>query len=386
MKFSIRLFLALAILVVYYSCKKDQTLPHNNKPAKSEQAILDEYLNLPVIAFNYSPSLPDYFNNQFVKIQDNTPLSNPATDWGATLGRVLFYDKQVSMNRTTSCASCHKQEFGFTDTAQFSPGFNGGHTKRHSMALVNAKFYSDGRYFWDERAATLEDQVLKPMQDPVEMGMVLDTLVNRVQSSEYYPILFKRAFGSGTVTTENIAKALAQFIRSMVSYQSRYDEGVIATGNRLVNFPNFTTEENQGKNIYMSHQTFACFSCHNTDVFNADNPRNNGITFDNNDSGIYIHTKDPRDIGKFKAPSLKNVALRGRYMHDGSVAGLDAVIFHYNVGIQPNPQLDSHLKDIHGNPLSLNLSAAEAEALKAFLQTLTDTKIIADEKFGNPFK
>jgi cytochrome c peroxidase len=388
MKFSLRIFLFCSVLIVYYSCKKDQALPHDKKPVnKTEQQVLDEFLNLPVNPFNYaSPALPAFFNNQFIRIQDNTPATNPVTDWGATLGRILFYDKQVSMNRTTACASCHKQEFGFTDTAQFSPGFNGGHTRRHSMSLVNARYYINGRFFWDERASTLEEQVLMPMQDVVEMGMQLDTLVKRIQTTSYYPILFNRAFGTGTVTTENIAKALAQFIRSMVSFQSKYDEGLVLTNNRNANFPNFTAMENQGKTIFMSHPTFACFSCHNTDVFIADNPRNNGTTIDNNDSGIYKHTLDPNDIGKFKTPSLKNVLLRGRYMHDGSISGIDAVLAHYNFNVKPNPALDFHLKDNSGVPLSLNLMPVEMDALKAFLETLTDHKIITDEKFSNPFK
>lgn len=355
-------------------------------PEADRYEILSRHLKIPASPFNYEhPALPDFFNNQFVRFQDNTPASNPITNWGATLGRVLFYDTRLSINHRISCASCHKQEFGFTDTAQFSTGFMGGFTKRHSMALVNAKYYSNGRFFWDERAASLEEQVLTPIQDQVEMGMRLDTLVARLQATEFYPILFQYAFGTGTITSENIAKALAQFVRSMVSYQSKYDVGRNLSPDREANFSNFTSEENRGKDIFMKSLPINCFGCHNTDVFIADNPRNNGTHADNKDVGIFIHTNDVLDLGKFKAPSLKNVALRGRYMDDGSIQGLSGVIDHYNQAILANPNLDPHIKDTLGKPARMHLSPAEVQALKAFLETLTDYEIIRDEKFRSPF-
>src|SRR5690606_13559187 len=126
--------------------------------------------------------------NQFIQIVDNTPADNPVTDWGATLGRVLFYDKNLSLNNTISCASCHHQQFGFTDTAILSIGFEGGHTQRHAMALTNARYYLNGRFFWDERAASLEQQVLMPVQDTVEMGMTIPQVIQRLNTKPYYPI------------------------------------------------------------------------------------------------------------------------------------------------------------------------------------------------------
>jgi cytochrome c peroxidase len=253
------------------------------------------------------------------------------------------------------------------------------------MALANATYYINGRFFWDERAATLEEQVLTPVQDSVEMGMRLDTLVARLQSTEFYPILFKYAFGTSTITSDRIAKALAQFVRSMVSYRSRYDEGRNITPDRDTPFANFTAEENLGKHLFMRSIAVNCFGCHNTDAIITDNPRNNGTSLTNDDVGVFIHTGDPMDKGKFKASSLKNVALRGRYMHDGKLAGLDAVLNHYNTGIKANPNLDPHLKDGNGNPARLNLTPAELAALKAFLNTLTDHELINDVKFSSPF-
>ena len=149
------LLTVLASLMLMSSCKEEPSFI-------SDEEILRVHLNLPSQVANYSsPQLPVFFNDQFITIQNNTPTTNPTTNWGATLGRVLFYDKQLSKNNTISCASCHQQGHGFADTAQLSIGFTGGNTHRHSMALTNAVYYSSGRFFWDERAATLEEQVLQ---------------------------------------------------------------------------------------------------------------------------------------------------------------------------------------------------------------------------------
>ena len=157
---------------------------------------------------------------------DNTPATNPITNAGATLGRVLFYDRFLSANNTTSCGSCHLQQLGFSDLNPVSKGFQGGFTKRHSMGLSNAKFYQRGHFFSDERAATLEDLVLQPIQDPIEMGNNLSTLIPQMAQTTYYPGLFQAAFGTPDITPDRMASALAQFIRSMVSYQSKYDQGI----------------------------------------------------------------------------------------------------------------------------------------------------------------
>ena len=241
--------LLVGLIILAASCNK-----HKDPEAENAE-LLSKYLNIPATPYNYAhPALPAFFRDQFVTIQDNTPADNKITDWGATLGRVLFYDKRLSRNLSISCASCHNQQFGFTDTAQFSKGFDGGLTRRHSMALANATYYMNGRFFWDERAATLEEQVLTPVQDSVEMGMRLDSLAARLQATAFYPVLFKYAFGSATVTSENISKALAQFVRSMVSYQSKYDEGRKLVDDRETDFPNYTAEENLGKEIFMKNK------------------------------------------------------------------------------------------------------------------------------------
>jgi cytochrome c peroxidase len=376
--FSLLSFLAA---VLFSSCKE--------KPSFiSDAAILRAHLNVSAEVANYSsPQLPNFFKNQFVAIQNNTPVNNPTTDWGATLGRVLFYDQQLSKNNTISCASCHQQSHGFADTSRFSTGFTGGTTARHTMALANAVYYINGRFFWDERAATLEEQVLQPIEDPIEMGMTMPEVIERINRTEYYPILFENAFGSREVSDDKIARALAQFVRSMVSYDSKYDEGRSMVSERTIDFPNFSQEENAGKKIFMSNTKVNCFGCHNTDVFIGDNARNNALYERNTDEGIYTHTQNDLDKGKFKTPSLKNIAVRGRFMHDGSLTSLDQVIEHYNSGIRANANLDPHLVDVATRtPVKMGLTALEKSQLKAFLETLTDYTLLSDEKFSDPFK
>jgi len=356
-------------------------------------------LNLPAIPLDYSVNLPPHFLNNApgplptsINGLDNTPADNPITNAGATLGRVLFYDVNLSQNRTISCASCHQAGNGFSDPNTLSFGFEGGHTRRHSMTLINARYYQRGRFFWDERAATLEEQVLMPFQDPVEMGLTLTTLVDRVNEQYYYPSLFTDAFGSSTVTTDRIAKAIAQFVRSIVSYDSKYDTGRAQVNGPGAPFPNFTAQENQGKQLFF--QTIpngggACFACHTTEAFVSANPgpQNNGIdnvsttdfgageTFPNN--SIFQ--------GRFKTTTLRNIELTAPYMHDGRFQTLEQVIDHYNTNIQPHPTLSAALSDANNNPIQLNFTATQKAALVAFMRTLTDASVATAEKWSNPF-
>ncbi len=377
-----RHFVIISILtLVFVACaKRPEPGPFSNP--------LDEYLNLPPKPFNYAnPNLPAHITNDpGILAADNMPFTNPITDDGATLGWVLFYDKNLSKNKTIACASCHKQENAFADPLVLSDGFKGGKTARHSMGLTNARFYENGRFFWDERALTLEQQVLLPMQDSVEMGMTLDSVVARVSNLPYYPTLFANAFGDETVTTDRISKALAQFIRSIVSYQSKYDEGRALVANPGLPFPNFTAQENQGKNIFLNPNLGRCAACHGTEGFVAPGPRNNGLDFTSTDLGVGGITNNPGQIGLFKAPSLRNIALRAPYMHDGRFMTLEQVVEHYSTGVKNHPNLSAPLRDPGNNVRLLNLSVADKAALVAFLNTLTDPVLVGDEKFRNPFK
>lgn len=313
-----------------------------------------------------------------VTATDNTPPDNPVSDAGATLGRVLFYDRRLSINDRVSCASCHQQQFGFSDTLRLSRGFLGGQTGRHSMGLANARFYQRGRFFWDERAATLEAQVLQPIQDPTEMGMPLDVLVAKLSLTSFYPPLFTAAFGSPDVTADRIARALAQFVRSMVSGDATFDQ-VFAGGAMPPNFAGVLTSEE-----LLGHQVFTgprggCSRCHTTLAQVSDNVHNTGLDAQPADPGA--------GQARFKSPSLRNVAVRPPYMHDGRFRTLEEVVEFYNSGVQLTPGLDPRLltPPPNGQPVRLNLTAEEKAALVAFLRTLTDQAFLTNPKFSSPF-
>ena len=340
---------------------------------------------LPAALYNYArPELPFFYLQPGVANLDNTPSFNLVSDEGATLGRVLFYDTALSRNRTLACGSCHRPETGFADAAALSQGFAGGFTRRHSMGISNARYYRSGRFFWDERAQSLEAQVLMPIQDGVEMGLTLDQLVERVSAAPYYAALFQAAFGDPRIDVDRISRALAQFVRSLVSYRSRYDAGRALVASNNQPFPNFSDEENLGKQVYFDGGRTGCNTCHGGDAFIAPGPRNNGLDATTTDAGVGGVTGQARDAGRFKVPSLRNVGLRAPYMHDGRFATLEEVVEHYNSGVQNHPNLDNPLRR-NGGVRRLNLSDEEKRALVAFLHTLSDYELALDPKFANPF-
>jgi cytochrome c peroxidase len=342
---------------------------------------------LPTVADNYSIlNLPAHLLVPIITGQNNTPANNPVTDAGATLGRVLFYDTRLSANNSISCSSCHQPEHGFSDPRPLSTGFEGGLTDRNSMGLTSAKFYPRGSFFWDERAATLEDQVLQPIQNSVEMGMTLPALVTKLSAETYYAQLFTAAFGNATITSDRISRALAQFVRSIVSSNTKYDAGVAS------NFANFTAEENLGRQIFTGQVGNAtCLACHGTDNFVPGNLNNNGIENPSIDRGVGAITGNPADNGKFKTNSLRNIGLTAPYMHDGRFATLEQVVEFYNSGVTAHPNLSAPLRNPPGSPGAgqprrLNLTAAQKSALVAFLNTLTDTTVTTDPRFADPFR
>lgn len=351
-------------------------------------STVESALLLPTTAFNYAaPVLPLSFTVNPILAQDNTPLTNLTTDVGATLGRVLFYDKRLSTNQTVSCSSCHQQAHGFSDPRKLSVGFNGGLTGRNSMGLSHARWYQRRHFFWDERANTLEDQVLQPIQNATEMGMTLAALTNRLAAEPYYTNLFAKTFGSAAVTSDRISRALAQFVRSIVSVQSKYDTGVAS------NFANFTPQENLGRQIFLGQVGNAtCAACHGTDNF-VPGPalNNNGLEFPYVDLGVGGITGNPADNGKFKVPSLRNIELTAPYMHDGRFATLEEVVEFYDHGVVDNPNLSPPLRlpPPPGQPVGpvrrLNLTPQQKAALVAFLKTLTDAKLATDVKYSDPF-
>jgi cytochrome c peroxidase len=350
-------------------------------PVRTADQPAARKLHLPEQPYRYADlDLPVHFKTDFVRRFDNTPDNNPVTDAGATLGRVLFYDTRLSANNKISCGSCHVQKNAFTDPNRFSKGFAGKLTDRHAMSLVNLRYQPRGRFFWDERATDLEAAVLLPIQSKVEMGQDLTRLVELVSKDENYPELFQRAFGDGKVTSERIGKALAQFLRSIVSCRSKYDEGMAQAASARDDFPNFSAQENRGKALFLS----SCAVCHlpKADVsFLMLTAANNGLDGDykNSDGGVGDITLNPRDIGRFKSPSLRNVERTAPYMHDGRLATLDAVIDHYSKDVKPHPNLDPRVR-------RLNFTDSEKAALIVFLKTLTDDRFLTDPKFSDPFR
>jgi cytochrome c peroxidase len=334
--------------------------------------------------FNYAnQSFPDYIT------KDNTD-GNPIDDKTATLGRVLFYDKNLSSDGTIACASCHFQARAFGDPNVLSSGVN-GLTSRHSPRLVNPRFSREAHFFWDERAETLEDQTTMPIQDHIEMGYSgtngdpsLDDLINHLEGIEYYSTLFEFAFGDTEITENRMQLALAQFIRSIQSFDSRFDEGLMQVNNTIEPFPNFTLQENRGKELFIN--SIGCVNCHIPPEFS--------ITIHSLNNGVINVAGMPGeiDLTNTRPPSLRDLvnpdgSLNSPLMHNGSFTNLLDVVNHYN-DIPNNPDntnLDTRLLDKNGEPQQLNLTEEQKQDLIAFLGTLTGSDIYTNEKWSDPF-
>jgi cytochrome c peroxidase len=358
------------------------------------EAAFGNTINLNNLANYSNQAIPTYIT------KDNT-AGNPITDKGATLGRVLFYDKNLSSTNTISCASCHKQADAFSDASVASTGVNGT-TSRHAMRLINSRFSVERKFFWDERAATLEIQTTQPIQNHAEMGFSgtngdqsITDLTAKLGAIGYYKELFKFVYGDEQVTEARIQTALAQFIRSIQSFDSKYDAGRALVANDAQPFTNFTAQENQGKNIFLTPPVFdasgnrtsggfGCAGCHAAPEFDIDpNTKNNGII--GNISGIGI------DITNTRAPSLRDLVkadgtINGPMMHTGVFTSLQTVIGHYgNINIAPgNTNLDPRLMP-NGFGQQLNVTATEVNATIAFIKTLSGTNVYVDSKWSSPF-
>lgn len=309
------------------------------------------------------------------------PKDNLTTVEGALLGRFLFYDKKLSVNNSISCASCHVQAHGFSDPRQYSEGAFGQKTRRHSMALVNVAFNPYTRFFWDGRAKTLEEQVLHPIRDPVEMAYSVAEVEKRLRADPRYPELFEAAFGDSRIDSVRIAKALAQFVRTLISFNSRYDRWVqgLATLDSM---------ELQGLQLIQDNYKGDCFHCHNAEdrLFSNYQFLNNGLDYESQwtDMGLFEVTGNPNDRAKFKVPTLRNIAVTAPYMHDGRFATLDQVLVdHYLSGGKISPTIDP-MMEYAG--IGLNLSPNDVVAIKKFLHTLTDSTFLSNPEFSDPFK
>jgi cytochrome c peroxidase len=361
------------------------TLTSCKKPLHSDVENYTAEPNLPAQPYDYSSS-----NNDAL----------------ATLGRVLFFDKKLSLNNSISCASCHQQSKAFCDNLQFSKGLEDKLTGRNSPTI----FAKQGRMFWDGRAQNITDLVLKPVTNHVEMKIIdLEALAKRLQNVSYYPELFNKAFGSSEVSVGGLQSALAEFVKNFNFSHNKFN-GV------KVGADHYTNLELQGKNLFEGKAL--CANCHHLDGGNGygttDQEHNIGLDLTYADNGIGEMTKKAEDNGKFMVPALLNIEFTAPYMHDGRFKTLEEVVEHYNSGVQDHPNLDLNLRDFsdlmnmsfnellaiydtnHNNtlelselpyrpPVKLNLTANEKKALVAFLKTLSDRSIFTDERFSDPF-
>jgi len=390
-------FYFILFIPLLFSCNDDENIVTVDPVA--------EVLSLPESPFDYENIPLSTFMNETIMGFDNTPNNNQITNDGATLGRVLFYDKNLSENNTISCASCHLQENSFSDPGVKSTGFLGGLTRRNSMPLINIRFYQDTKMFWDHRASSLENQVLRPIQDPVEMGMPIPELIDKLSLLEYYSVLFTNAYGNENITPDKISGALSQFVRSIVSFNSKYDEGLAQAGSVLEDFPNFTEEENLGRFIFTGQYDPGlmgnCASCHlpnstpifldeenaNHIIFSGNEPKNIGLDEDFNveDNGVGEVENNESLYGFFKSPTIRNIELTAPYMHDGRFATLEEVIDHYSEGVKYHPNLSATMVQPWDEPVLLDFTQEQKNALIAFMKTLTDYSVISDEKYSDPF-
>ncbi|HYG20812.1 MAG TPA: cytochrome c peroxidase [Ohtaekwangia sp.] len=302
-----------------------------------------------------------------------------------TLGRVLFYDPQLSVNNSVSCATCHKQVLAFSDNTALSKGFENRLTTRNSMPIQNLAVSSFGipaSLFWDGRENNLRQMVMRPIVNHIEMGISdPEVLARKLSVVPYYRDLFKNAYGTEEVTSAGIAEGLSSFLASITSTNTKFDRHNFQ-GEKL------TALEEKGKALFIG--TYDCNACHQVQnpsgyIF-AGTFSNIGLEDNYADNGLENTTGHRSDAGKFKIPSLRNVMLTAPYMHDGRFSTLEAVMDHYSEGIEDHPNLDPRLRSATGEPLNMHIPEDDKTAIIAFLNTLTDTHMITDPKFSNPFK
>ncbi|GAB3242132.1 cytochrome c peroxidase [Hymenobacter seoulensis] len=314
------------------------------------------------------------------------PADNPLTVEGVELGRHLFYEKALSIDNSVSCASCHRQELAFTDGRARALGVNQAESPRSSMSLANLLW--EPQLMWDGSATTLEVQARIPIEKDVEMHQSLAAGVARLQQLPAYPGLFRKAFGSATITEANTLKALAQFERTLISSNSRYDQYRRGARGRL------TSYEVQGMVLFLTHPNGRirggnCGDCHSGDLQTNHTFSNNGLDQTFSDLGVGAITGLPTDQGKFRVPSLRNIALTAPYMHDGRFATLEEVLDHYNEHVVlTSPTIDPLMLNTTNDPAQqsqlLELTREEKAQIVAFLRTLTDSTFIQDPRFSRP--
>jgi cytochrome c peroxidase len=308
---------------------------------------------------------------------------NKLTVQGVQLGRMLFYEKKLSRDGSMACASCHRQEHAFSDTNRLSIGVEDLPGKRQAMAVINMA-WNTNEFFWDGRAHLLRDQSILPIQDELEMNETLENVVSKLSVEQTDIDQFKRAFGSTEITSLKISLALEQFMNSIVSVDSKYDQF-------LRGDVSLTASEERGRVLFFAeyNEFFPttsgadCAHCHSPSNFSNNEYMNNGLNDVFTDIGREEVTMNPADKGKMKVTSLRNIELTTPYMHDGSFTTLEEVVDHYNSGLKASPTLDPALANTMNTGLMLDTQ--EKEDLVAFLKTFTDQTFLNNSDYTNPF-
>jgi cytochrome c peroxidase len=348
----------ISISVVLFSCSSDEETNSGYMPTP---ATLD---------------IPTFFAENI--LPPIIPENNPQTVEGIALGRRLFFEKKLSGNGTQACADCHSPQFAFSDPRPLSIGADGEVGFRNSMPLFNLAWNYDQKFFWDGRAISLEEQILEPITSPIEMNNTWTQAITTLQNHSEYPELFEKAFGATTIDSVLVTKAIAQFIRTMVSGNSRFDRYLMGKGE-------LTPSELRGFQVFMAEEKGDCFHCHgsNLNPLWTDNLfRNNGLDATFSDLGLGNVTGDPRDNGKFRTPSLRNLAYTAPYMHDGRFATIDDVINHYSEGLVYSETIDPLMKAVAQG--GVQLSDEDKQDLKAFILSLSDPDFINNPQLQNP--
>ncbi|MDA9070614.1 cytochrome-c peroxidase [Flavobacteriaceae bacterium] len=323
----------------------------------------------------YSLKIPELFQQKL--IDPLIPSNNPLTEEGVALGKKLFFDRKLSGNNTQACASCHKPQNSFTDNTRFSNGIDGVFGSRNSMPLMNLAWNFTDKFAWDGKELGLERQALEPVKNPIEMHSNWANVAEKLQQDPEYPTLFLRAFGTTTIDSSLVTKAIAQFERILISGNAKFDQYLL--GNATLSL-----EELNGFTIFMDEEKGDCFHCHGSDnnpLWTDNGFHNNGLDSTFDDLGLGAVTGDPNDNGTFRSPSLRNLNFTAPYMHDGRFATLEEVINHYSEGLQFSSTIDPLMKKVSQG--GVQLTPQEKLDLKAFLLTLTDPEFINNPDFRN---
>ena len=319
-------------------------------------------------------NIPDVFQDRI--LPPVIPSNNPLTEEGIELGKKLFFDKKLSVNGSQSCADCHKPSNSFTDARQYSIGVDNIQGTRNSMPLFNLAWNYDDSFFWDGRELSLERQVFDPITNPIEMHNTVANLVQELQIDSEYQEMFLKAFGTEIIDSVLIGKAIAQFERTIISANSKFDK-------YLLGQTTLSIQEEEGFNIFMDEDRGDCFHCHgneNNPLWTDNKFHNNGLDNNFSDLGLGAVTGNPNDNGKFKTPSLRNLEFTAPYMHDGRFNTIDEVINHYSEGLQDSQTVDPLMKMVSQG--GVQLSFEEKANLKAFLLTLSDYDFISNPDFN----